>query len=196
MKEIALGAEARISEKDGILVKERIEKSYRLKEIDEKLRKRRTKLESTLLRDARRIGINVPRVIETSGYSIQLEKIDGVLVKDCIDQNNISSIGEIIGKQIAILHEYGIVHGDLTTSNMIFQDGRIFFIDFGLGFYSDRTEDKATDLYLLYNAIEATHWMFFKDLWKTILESYKTHFKGSDKVIKTLHQIERRGRYK
>src|SRR3989338_670611 len=119
---ITTGAEAVISKTSEGLVKERIKKEYRLQQIDEKLRSRRTKLEASLLREAIRIGVNVPRVFQEGKYSIEMEQICGRLVKDALDKNNYEDIGKSIGKQIALLHEYNIVHGDLTTSNMILRE--------------------------------------------------------------------------
>ena len=209
--DIALGAEARIFEKNGNLVKERIEKKYRLQQIDERLRSRRTKLESNLLREAKRIGVHVPRVFDITKFSIEMENISGSVVKDVLDEKNFEKIGNEVGRQIALLHEYNIIHGDLTTSNMILasssfsssgknsfasQSYDICFIDFGLGFVSQRIEDKTIDLYLLYHSIEATHWNLLDKFWKIILNSYKAHFKEAHEVIKTLDQIEKRGRYK
>ena len=206
MSEIARGAEAVISRIDDTLIKERIVKKYRLSQLDEKLRSRRTKLEAALLREARRIGINVPRVFDVQKYSIKMEEIQGKLVKDVLNEKNYEEIMENIGTSIAKLHEYNIVHGDLTTSNMILKqldqnnpssnNCDIYFIDFGLGFNSQRIEDKAVDLYLFYHVIEATHWNLLEKMWKIILNTYKAHFKDAVKVIKTLDQIEKRGRYK
>ncbi len=214
--EIARGAEAVIRREDDVIVKERIKKGYRLSEIDEKLRVRRTKQEANLLREAKRMGINVPRVLEVTKYEIFLEEIEGDLVKDILNETNVEEIGISIGEQIAKLHEYNLIHGDLTTSNMILRNSFvsesqnnqkeqkeaedvkhiIYFIDFGLGFNSLKVEDKAVDLYLLYHSIEATHCNLLEKFWKIILNSYKAHFKEAEQVIKTLEQIEKRGRYK
>ena len=209
------GAEALIEEKEGMLLKERIKKEYRINEIDEKLRLRRTRLEANLLREARRIGVLVPRVLDVRVYTIEMEKIEGCTVKDAVNEKTLKNIGKEIGKSIALLHEYNIIHGDLTTSNMILknEDNQaasqnhdrnnsslvgydIYFIDFGLGFNSSRIEDKAIDLYLLFHSIEATHWNILEKFWESILLSYKSHFKGASEVIKTLDKIEKRGRYK
>ena len=80
--QIARGAEAVISKSDGKIFKERIKKDYRLPQIDEKLRSRRTKLEANLIREARRVGVLVPRILDLQKYAIEMEAIDGKLVKD------------------------------------------------------------------------------------------------------------------
>ncbi|MFA4819565.1 MAG: KEOPS complex kinase/ATPase Bud32 [Candidatus Aenigmatarchaeota archaeon] len=203
MSLIAKGAEAELSREGGVVVKERIKKGYRLAELDDKLRKRRTALEARLLREARRAGVLTPQILEEDKTSLKMEFIDGQKVKDVLDKN-CTSICKEIGRNVALLHSYDIIHGDLTTSNMIIKwtpkkDGSIFslyFIDFGLGFISKREEDKAVDLYLLHEVFESTHFVIMEKAWKAVLDSYKRHYQGSDKVIKALLNVESRGRYK
>ncbi|MBI5332678.1 MAG: Kae1-associated serine/threonine protein kinase [Candidatus Aenigmarchaeota archaeon] len=196
MKLLFQGAEAKLYKAGGVLVKDRIKKAYRLDVLDEKLRKRRTRLEISLLQAAGRCGVDVPRVISASDTIVEMEFIDGKIVKDVVNEQNAKHLAEMIGTSIARLHEYNIIHGDITTSNMILHNDKVYFIDFGLGFQSSKPEDKATDLYLLHNAIEAAHWQMLEKTWKIILNAYKTGYKDADKVIKTLVQIEKRGRYK
>src|SRR3989338_1001698 len=141
------GAEAIISERRSTdinsttIIKERIIKNYRLPQIDAKLRKQRTKSEASLIREAARAGVNVPRIIEENEFSLELENISGKMVKDVIDESNAEEICKKIGMEVALLHKSGIIHGDLTTSNMIVKDGRpfqLYLIDFGLGFRSQK----------------------------------------------------------
>lgn len=193
---IAKGAEAEIQRKGDTIVKERIRKSYRIPELDETLRKRRTSTEVRLLREARRAGVATPRILEEDKFSIKMEFIDGKKVKDALNKKNVREISAKIGTAIAKLHNYNIIHGDLTTSNMILKDGELFFIDFGLGFISRREEDKANDLYLLREIIESTHFEISKDLWNGILQAYKAESGSPEKVIKALLEVEKRGRYK
>ena len=63
----------------------------------------------------------------------------------------------LIGESVARIHQKDIIHGDLTTSNMIFKNEKVFFIDFGLGYISRKIEDKAVDIHLLKQALEAKH---------------------------------------
>jgi TP53 regulating kinase-like protein len=51
----------------------------------------------------------------------------------------------------------GVIHGDLTTSNMIYKDGQIYLIDFGLSYVKNSIEDRAVDLYVLERAFISTH---------------------------------------
>ncbi len=196
MEKIAQGAEAVLLKDNGNIVKERIKKGYRLPEIDEKIRKRRTKTEINLLRAARRAGVAVPGVIEESDFSLIIEFIDGNKVKDIINQDNAQSIGQQIGTAIGKLHTYDIIHGDLTTSNMIAKGNDVYFIDFGLGFQSKRIEDKAVDLYVLNEVLESTHNLIKEILWTIVLETYTKHFDEAKTVITTLQEIEKRGRYR
>jgi Kae1-associated kinase Bud32 len=201
---IAQGAEA-ILRKNEFLTKERIKKSYRIPELDIKLRKRRTRLEANLLREANRVGVSAPHVLDQTDFMIKMEFIAGILVKEALNKNNCNELAEKIGSAIALLHSYNIIHGDLTTSNMILKstnktgehsESQLYLIDFGLGFSSHKIEDKAVDLYLLREALESTHFDIMEETWTAVLKSYRKGYKDSDKVIKTLSAIEKRGRYR
>lgn len=204
-KIIAQGAEA-VLKKNSFLTKERIKKGYRIDELDLKLRKRRTKLEANLLREASRVGVFAPHVLDQTDFSIEMEFVDGIRVKEALAKNNCKAIAEKIGSAIATLHSYNIIHGDLTTSNMILkhinkadersESKQLFLIDFGLGFFSHKIEDQAVDLYLLREALESTHFDIMEETWLAVLKSYRKGYKDSDKVIKTLSSIEKRGRYR
>ncbi len=195
-EKIAQGAEAVLTKENGILTKERIAKGYRIRQIDEKIRKSRTRSEANLMRAARRAGINVPAVVDESEFSLRMEYIDGNRVKGLLDNRNYTRICQGMGESIAKLHERNIIHGDLTTSNMILEGNRIFLIDFGLGFQSNRIEDKATDLHLLKEALESTHFDIAEKAWNMILKVYGREYAEGEKVIKALSKIEKRGRYK
>ena len=194
MVEIARGAEAVIEKEEEIVRKSRITKNYRLKQIDEKLRKQRTRNEASLMRVARRIDIAVPRVIEETDFAIEMEYIDGNKVKDVFEKDY-EKLSEKMAKSIANLHVHDIVHGDLTTSNMLLKDDDIYFIDFGLGFTSKRPEDKAIDLFLLHEAIESTHHTVLSGAWQIILNTYRKEYPEAESVIKALQKIEKRRRY-
>ena len=193
---IAKGAEAVIRKEGSEIIKERISKGYRIQQLDETLRKKRNRTEASLLREARRAGVAVPQIVEEKDFSIKIEFIDGNKVKDIISQDNCIEISRRIAEAIAKLHSHNIIHGDLTTSNMILRDGQLYFIDFGLGFFSPRVEDKATDLHLLHEALESTHFNILEKAWYAILEAYKNACSDGGKVIKTLAEIEKRGRYR
>jgi len=100
----------------------------------------------------------------------------------------------LIGK----LHKYGIVHGDLTTSNMIqARDGKIFFVDFGLGEKTRELEAKGVDLHLMKRALQSTHFKFAEECFKSVIEGYASILDGETvkNVLDKIGEIERRGRY-
>lgn len=181
---------------DGVLIKERVKKGYRLSRLDELLRKRRTAHEAELLNAARRAGVCTPQVIDASGAILKMEWMEGKRAKEAVNSENCEALGRKIGAAIGKMHTYDLIHGDLTTSNMILCGEEVCFIDFGLGFNSPKVEDKAVDLYLLYHAVESTHWEILERMWAAILEGYKANFSQADNVIKTLTSIEKRGRYR
>lgn len=214
---IAQGAEALIIKNEDEIIKRRIAKGYRIKELDEKLRKQRTRKEAKLLEKAQKL-IHVPKIIRTNekNKEIILEEIKGLKLSEHFDKlENAEEICIQIGESIAKLHDSGIVHGDLTTSNIIYiensQDnkkinnkkaiediqsrGKVYFIDFGLGFESSHSEDKAVDLHVLKEALEARHFENSDRFWKKVIEGYKAS-KHFNEVIKRLEKVEKRGRYK
>jgi Kae1-associated kinase Bud32 len=200
MKIIKRGAEAVLYLENDQLVKERLKKSYRLPEIDVKLRKLRTRKESKLLSDARRVGIETPRIIsiDEKVFKITMEFIEGQRLKEFFNQANDAKrkkVAEEVGRCVGLLHKNGIVHGDLTTSNMILKDDKVFFIDFGLGEFSNRIEDLATDLSVLKEAFKSTHFKYLDLLWSSFIKGYKQTNDNFNKVLDTLNDIEKRGRY-
>jgi Kae1-associated kinase Bud32 len=204
MQIIKRGAEALlyISEFEGqqVLVKERIKKNYRIDQIDQEIRKTRTKGEVKLLTEARKVGVLTPKIfsVDEKNHKITMEFIEGKRVKELLyetDEKTAEKICFEIGKLVGKLHSAGIIHGDLTTSNMILKDKQIYFIDFGLGFFSKKTEDQGTDLNLLYEALKSTHFKILKPCWSNILKGYKQEYKEADKVLKRIEEIEKRARY-
>lgn len=214
---LAQGAEAIIYLKDNMIVKDRISKYYRIKELDDKIRKRRTKSEKKLLEKASKI-INAPDPFPLKEeYKIKMPFIDGKKLSEHLDSFSIEEqkeICKIIGEEIAKLHAEDIIHGDLTTSNMILKKGRnitpdanskkslikrnlgpLYLIDFGLGFISKKIEDKAVDLHLLKQALEAKHFKNWEVLFEKVKEGY-SKYSEAKKVFERIVAIERRGRYR
>lgn len=191
------GAEAILTQQNSHLTKNRIKKSYRLPFLDDKLRKSRTKREAKLLSKLSKI-IQVPALISTNNKDeIKMQFIEGKKLSEHLDTlKNANKICRQIGNSVAILHDNNIIHGDLTTSNMILaeKDNKIYFIDFGLSFHSNRIEDKAVDLHLLRQALEAKH---FKN-WKTFFIYFFKGYNPKDKalILQQLKKVESRGRYK
>lgn len=198
-KMIQQGAEAVIILEKNNVIKKRGRKSYRIQEIDEKLRKGRTKREINLLEKASKI-INSPKPLPNKNkFEIKMPYIKGEKLSEHLDKLPkilANQTCKRIGQSIAKLHDNNIIHGDLTTSNIILdKDNRVWFIDFGLGFNSIREEDKAVDLHLIKQALEAKHFFNWENYWKFIKSGYKSS-KNSDKVLEKLRKVESRGRYK
>jgi tRNA A-37 threonylcarbamoyl transferase component Bud32 len=244
------GAEAKIIKQGNLIIKDRISKSYRHPLLDKKIIKQRTKSESKILEKASKL-IPVPNSEAISENKIKLDFVEGKKLSESLEQLNWKEICKIIGNQISILHDNNIIHGDLTTSNMILQDApsqakdeqklsknisinnkikkeaeqeeasfnkasprgepsnftslihtkasgvesnKLFFIDFGLSFISNRIEDKAVDLHLIKQALEAKHFSIWKECWKIIQDNYNS--KDKLKILEQLKKVELRGRYK
>lgn len=122
-KQIYQGAEAIILQDDCTVIKKRIKKSYRIPEIDEKLRKLRTRAESRIME--RLAGkISVPRIVKVDekNKEIIMQFIQGKKLSDYLDNFPIEkqlAIAETIGEEAGKMHDLNIIHSDLTTSNMI-----------------------------------------------------------------------------
>jgi tRNA A-37 threonylcarbamoyl transferase component Bud32 len=115
MKEIARGAESVIYEDKGTIIKDRLKKSYRIKELDDELRRQRTRREASLLM---KIPIPHPKLIHSDDKEkIVMEKVEGEKLREVLDHR--PELAKIIGEMVAELHNHNIIHGDLTTSNMI-----------------------------------------------------------------------------
>ena len=203
LKLIQQGAEAKIllDEKNNLIVKDRISKSYRHPDLDAQIRKRRTKSETKLLEKAFKI-ISVPKLIKTDEKEkIEMQFINGKKLSENLNNFALEKQKEIcreIGESVAKLHKENIIHGDLTTSNMILVEDKIYFIDFGLGYISNKTEDKAVDLHLLKHALEAKHFKNCEILIKEISKSYEKILGKIEakKIFERMKAIEKRGRYR
>jgi len=180
-----------------VVIKRRIKKAYRIKEIDEELRRLRTKKEALLMVEARKAGVAVPIIydVDIKRMEITMQYVKGKRIKDhldVMDESMQKKICKKIGESIAFLHENGIIHGDITTSNLILANERIYFIDFGLGEKSNDMEKKGVDMHLLMEALKAAHSK--KQFFEWVCEGYKRHTDGEE-VIKKIKEIEKRGRY-
>jgi Kae1-associated kinase Bud32 len=197
---IRRGAEAVLwLDGEGKLVKERVRKGYRIPELDEAIRRQRARLEVRMLSRARRSGVNAPAATLTDRYNIRMDFVDGERVKDAFSSMGARRQDEVagmIGSVVAAMHAADIVHGDLTTSNMLLKDGALYMIDFGLGKVSRKVEDKATDLFLLWEAMLSTHYGASERAWKNIINTYVQKYENAREVMARFAMIERRRRYK
>ncbi|MCK4670100.1 MAG: Kae1-associated serine/threonine protein kinase [Nanoarchaeota archaeon] len=199
MKKIAQGAEAVIYIDRGAVLKERVPKSYRLKHIDEALRKKRTKKEAKVIEDAGKL-IPVPGLVNVNltKRSIWMDLIKGEKIRDVLEKGDYRKLCKQIGVQVAKLHDANIIHGDLTTSNFILseEDNKIYFIDFGLSFTSTKVEDKAVDLHLLKEAFASKHYKIWEACLNSVLQGYKATSEDAEAVINRYESVEKRGRNK
>ena len=185
------------------VMKKRLPKEYRPQKLDEQIRRYRTTHEPQLMHEAKRAGVPTPMIflVDVKNTTIIMEYIDGKQVKQLL---NAISDGERqhlcfrIGQLIAKLHECGLIHGDLTTSNMIAGlSGRVFFVDFGLGDRSGEVEARGVDLHLMKRALESTHYEFAETCFESVLAGYEGVMgAGAAKsVLDKIGEIEKRGRY-
>jgi Kae1-associated kinase Bud32 len=190
---LSQGAESKLWRNGSFLIKERVKKSYRISQLDLMLRRQRTRAEARLLERAGKL-INVPRVKSVSDYSITMDYIDAPVLRDVLD-SNLNAMKEV-GRSIALLHANNIIHGDLTTSNMILSGRDLFIIDFGLGEVSDKVESRAVDLHVLKQALESRHYNVYNKAWRLFRKAYEKQYSAGKAVLKRLQAVELRGRYK
>ncbi len=188
--EIKNGAEAIVKVRDDMLIKDRISKQYRLKELDERIRKERTKAEARILSEARRSGVPTPVIYDIEGTKIKMQYIDGIALKHVIDED----LSEQTGVLVARLHTAGMIHGDLTTSNLLLLRDKIYMIDFGLSFFDSSTESRGVDVHVLFQTFESTHHDHTR-LIEAFCKGYREHLQQADEVLERVKEIKKRGRY-
>ncbi len=202
---ISQGAEAIIEKNGDSITKKRIQKGYRIKELDEEIRKHRTRAEAKNLAKISTI-VNVPKIIRVDEDEaiIEMEFIDGQRLSECLEKlkkEELKKIASLLGKDIAKLHDHNIIHGDLTTSNFILNNqNQIVFIDLGLSFHSTKIEDKAVDLHVLREALESKHYTIWEEFFEHVKKSYFDYeWSAKDngkEILKRLKDVELRGRNK
>ena len=194
-------AEIRLTEWKGrtVVVKSRVPKGYRHPQLDDSLRATRTKNEARLIQEARRQGVPTPVIydIDVLRAEMTMEYIDGERVKDALNrapEDEAKRICQDIGRLAALMHRAKLVHGDLTTSNMILRQGRIWIIDFSLGSRNAEVEEMGVDMHLLKEAFQSAHSERF-GLFQVVMGSYSENFEKSGLVMNKIKDIEERGRY-
>jgi TP53 regulating kinase-like protein len=155
-----------------------------------------------MMHEVRKLGVPVPSIqhIDPDSSTIIMDYVKGPTLKVELDTLSVSvrrGRCETLGKMLGHMHEGGIVHGDMTISNVLSEDGKLFMIDFGLGDFSPEIEDRGVDLLLLNRAMKSTHYTIHADLFKAFLKGYASSV-GTKMGIETLEkmrEIEKRGRY-
>jgi len=209
------GAEARVwkvppfnNNDDSLICKERFSKSYRHPDLDERLIKSRTRSEARILEKcAKKSAIRVPKVVRVERNILYMEFLDGPTLKQYLQDAAISNSTEVdykrlvqnLGTLIARLHNLGVIHGDLTTSNVLMEGQGLVLIDFGLSKSTSSVEEQAVDLYVLERALQSTHPELPQDFFDNFLKTYEEVAsvqtkKHSQTTLQRLEQVRLRGR--
>ncbi|CAB4473122.1 uncharacterized protein OCT59_028337 [Rhizophagus irregularis] len=206
---IKQGAEARIYTAPFLtrtaIIKERFSKTYRHPTLDKKLTARRVTQEARCLFKCRKSGVDTPVLyfVNTENSTICMEFIQGMIIKDLLISDNEyiqnkekqDELAEKIGIALAKVHAVDVIHGDLTTSNLMLRESNqsLVIIDFGLSYVSSLPEDKAVDLYVLEKAFLSTH-PNSEEMFANILEYYQKNYKASQGILSKLAEVRLRGR--
>lgn len=195
---LSQGAEAVVELIDDKVYKKRIVKSYRHPELDTQLRISRSNRERKVMGKAKDLGMRVPELFRNDDKTtIVMEYIKGVRLRDTLLKNpDRKDLLVEVGKWLGTFHINKIIHGDLTTSNVMYSDdGELVMIDFGLSFFSTRIEDMAVDIHLLRQAIMSTHYLHEKEFFEKFREGYVITNPDAA-VFERLEIVEKRGRNK
>ena len=187
---IARGAEAVVTMHGDHVKKRRVRKVYRQPTLDARLIAERTRAEARLISMARRSGVPTPVIKDVTSDTLTMEQVKGTLLKEILSSTEMEEAGKTVGR----LHAAGIVHGDLTTSNMIMRDSRCVLIDFGLSMVSRELEARGVDVHVLFQTLESIT-DEYPELIQAFCRGYRSAFDGADEVILREKEIERRGRY-
>jgi len=186
-----------------VIMKRRLPKKYRIPELDLMIRSQRTIHEPHIIHKAKEAGVPTPTIfmVDVSDANIVMEFVEGKQVKEVLDnfsKEERLNLCKIIGKMIGRLHKHGIIHGDLTTSNMILTPyGKVVFVDFGLSERSTELEPKGVDLHLMKRTFHSTHYKHAKESYKAVMEGYAESVgqEEAKNVAAKIREIEKRGRY-
>ncbi len=186
-----------------VVLKKRLPKRYRLPELDREIQVQRTKHEPQIIHKAKEAGVSTPIIfmVDLDESAIIMEFVEGRQVKQVLNdlprEKRMHLCGQI-GRLIGRLHSSGIIHGDLTTSNLILTPrGKIVFLDFGLSEQTRELEARGVDLHLMKRALNSTHYKHADECFEAIMDGYKEIIgrtvarKVQDKIM----EIEKRGRY-
>jgi Kae1-associated kinase Bud32 len=203
---VAKGAEADIlfdPEWNGrkAILKRRGVKKYRHPEIDREIRRYRTIHEADLIHRSKEAGVSTPLIyqLDPEGATIVMEYVEGLKIRDAVSNLSIEenrALFRRIGEDTGRLHSAALIHGDLTTSNMIKSGQRIVFIDFGLGEISKEVEKRGVDLNLMVRMLASTHYTVMEPLLESFKEGYRDIMgPEAEEVFQRAEEIRRRGRY-
>jgi len=204
-KLVAKGAEADlyIVDWNGLraMKKVRVPKKYRHPELDYQMRKSQTNHEADIIHRAKFNGVPTPLLyhVDNENAVIVMEYIDGIKIRDLVDQ--LTDIERIklfkrIGFYAGKLHKAGIIHGDLTTSNIIKSGDRIVFIDFGLSEVNSEVEKRGVDLNLMNRMLTSTHYRYQEELLEAFKDGYRVSMEEEAmEALERMEEVAKRGRY-
>jgi len=186
-----------------VVLKKRLVKKYRVPELDKEIRVQRTKHEPSIIHKAKEAGVPTPVIymVDIASSTIIMEFVEGKRLKEILDVLPLEERKKLchyVGLLVGRLHKSGIIHGDLTTSNMILTpEGRVVFIDFGLSEQSFELEDRGVDLHLMKRALLSTHFAHAEECFKFIMNGYMEVMGEAEakEVLSKVKEIEKRGRY-
>lgn len=184
-------------------MKQRVRKRYKHSSLDAQLRQERMIREASSIHEARLAGVNAPSILgmDLAKNSIVMTYVDGELARDGLEEMNHAEILTLLGKLgilVGRLHVAGIVHGDLTTSNVVVaDDGVPFLLDFGMSHRSTEAEDRGVDLHLLQRSISISHPRYTPSQFKAVSLGYRRAVgeETSSATLRKAAEIARRGRY-
>ena len=187
------GAEAVVTFREGDAIKQRLSKQYRAPALDKKLIAERTRAEARLIHTARTAGVPTPAIRDITHDTIVMEQVAGPLLTESLSAAHCEEAGRMAGR----LHAAGIMHGDLTTSNMILResDGRCVLIDFGLAQVTSEIEQRGVDIHVMFQTLTSTNPLNADTLKAAFARGYTETFAGAGDVLKREEEIELRGRY-
>ena len=179
--------------------KVRLPKAYRHERLDDEIRRVRIRTEARLMVEARKLGVSVPILydVDLAGRRLVMEYVDGPQVKEVLQKRpeDPAPVARAVGRLAGTLHARGIVHGDLTTSNMLWRDGRIHLIDLSMGEKTDAVESQGVDLRLLKEAWTSAHFDLLRLFEEEVVAGYRETYARADAALAKLAEIEDRGRY-
>lgn len=196
-----------------VVAKQRFVKKYRHPELDSQLTLERIRGEIRGIMRCKMMGLDVPAIyaVDMLKNIIYMEHFaHSVTAKEfiCNASNElVETLSRDVGCKIAQMHSNNIVHGDLTTSNILvvnkenrddyysnYNKLKLVFIDFGLSHVNASAEDKGVDLYVLERAVNSTHSIADK-IMPIILSSYEGSYKNEGKkVMAKFEEVRMRGR--
>lgn len=186
-----------------VIMKRRLPKKYRVSKLDEEIRSYRTIHEPQIIHRAKEAGVPTPTIfmVDIAEATVVMEFINGKQVKQVLDDLSAEERRRLcclIGNLIGRLHNHGIIHGDLTTSNMILTPhNKVVFVDFGLSEHSTELETRGVDLHLMKRAFQSTHYKYAKESFDTVMKGYAEAMgnEPAKNVLEKIREIEKRGRY-